>query len=64
MRARTIGRLVGRAAVIAALGLGVSLAAGGTAQAGATSGASAAFYEVAGHRSPYAVSITLDSDWQ
>ena len=67
MRARKIGRWVGRAAVVAALGVGASLAAGGAAQAAPTSDMFAAkVYSVAGHRvatdfiTEY---ISLGTDW-
>jgi hypothetical protein len=66
MRARTIGRWVGRAAVVAALGLGASFAAGGAAQAAPASDVFAKVYSVAGHRAPLGADAinTYAWDWQ
>jgi hypothetical protein len=62
MRASKIGRWVGRAAVVASLGLGASLAAGGTAQAAAASD-TLAKYSVAGHRAPVADVVNYGTEW-
>jgi hypothetical protein len=64
MRARKIGQWVGRAAVVAALGLGASLAAGSSAQAAPASDMFAKVYSVAGHRTPAAdIVIQYGLDW-
>jgi hypothetical protein len=64
MRASKIGRWVGRAAVVASLGLGASLVAGGTAQAAPASDMFAKVYSVAGHRLPAAdVVVNYGAEW-
>jgi hypothetical protein len=63
MRASKIGRWVGRAAVVAALGFGASVAVGGVAQAAPTSDMFAKVYSVAGHRAPAAESVVITFGW-